>query len=111
MEDFLVAFAAAIAAGDVDYLFDRLHPAVVGGYGPELCRTWIEVEILQLVDYQLTGPVEGPVGQPFTTPAGTGTIEDAYSAPVSFVFQGQLFDVVGGFALIDSEMHWLGECR
>jgi hypothetical protein len=111
VEDFVALFALAIEAGDVEFLFDRLHPAAVGGFGAELCRTWIEDEVLQLGDYKLTGPVDGPRDQSFTTPAGTGTIENAYSAPVSFVFQGQLFNAEAGFALIDTQMYWLGQCR
>jgi hypothetical protein len=111
VEEFVVAFAAAIAASDVDFLFERLHPAVVGGFGPALCRSWIEGEILLLGDYKLAGPVEGPRDQTFTTPAGTGTIADAFSAPVSFVFQGQSFDGEGGFALVDGIVMWLGQCR
>ncbi len=111
IEDFVVRFALAIASGDVEFLLDRLHPAVLGGFGPDLCRNWIETEILQLGNYQLTGPVEGPRDQSFTTPAGTGTIEGAYSAPVSFIFEGQLFNAEGGFALIGTEVHWLGQCR
>ncbi len=111
VEEFVVAFAAAIAANDVDFLFDRLHPAVVGGFGPALCRSWIEGEILLLGDYALAGPVEGPRDQSFTTPAGTGTIVDAFAAPVSFVFQGQSFDGEGGFAQIGNDMFWLGQCR
>ncbi len=111
VEEFVVLFALAIGAGDVEFLLDRLHPAAVGGFGLDLCRDWIEVEILQLGDYQLTGPAEGPRDQSFTTPAGTGTIADAFSAPVSFIFQGQLFDAEGDFALIDTEMYWLGQCR
>lgn len=111
VEEFVIAFAAAIASGDVDFLINRLHPAVVGGFGPALCRTWIETEILELVDYQVTGPAVGPRTQTFTTPAGTGTIEDAFSAPVSFVFQGQKFDAGGDFALVDGEMRWMGQCR
>ena len=111
VEEFVIAFAAAIASGDVDFLVNRLHPAVVGGFGPALCRTWIETEILELLDYQVTGPTVGPHAQTFTTPAGTGTIEEAFSAPVNFVFQGQKFDAEGDFALVDGEMRWMGQCR
>ena len=111
IEDFVVLFALAIADGDADFLLNRLHPAVTGGFGPDLCLNWIETEILQLGDYELTGPVQGPQDRPFTTPAGTGTIEGAYSAPVSFVFQGQLFNAQGGFVLIGAEVNWLGQCR
>ena len=84
---------------------------MTGGFGPDLCRTWIEAEILLLRDYQLTGPIAGPMDQSFTTPAGTGTIENAFSAPASFTFQGQQFDSLAGFALVGTQMHWLGQCR
>ena len=111
VEEFVDSYAAAIAAGDVGFLFDRLHPAAVGGFGADLCRAWIDGEILALGDYRLTGAVEGPLEQSFTTPAGTGLIENAFRAPVSFVFQGQEFDAFAGFALVDGEMRWLGQCR
>jgi hypothetical protein len=111
VEDFIETYAAAIAAGDVDFLFDRLHPAVVGGFGSELCRSWIESEILQFTSYTMTGPADGPYDQSFTTPVGTGIIENAFVAPITFTFQGQSFDTDAGFALVDAEMHWLGLCR
>jgi len=111
VEEFVERFAAAIAASDVEFLFDRLHPAVIGGFGPDVCRNWVEAEILQFSDYELAGPAEGPRDQSFSTPAGTGVIENAFSAPIRFTFQGQGFDAEGGFALIDTEMYWLGQCR
>ena len=111
VEDFVELFASAIAGDDVDFLFDRLHPASVGGFGPDLCRNWIENEIVTLENYQLTSDMAGPHDQSFTTPAGTGTIENAYSADVSFSFQGQLINGEAGFALIVGVMHWLGQCR
>jgi hypothetical protein len=111
VEGFVERFAGAIATSDVDFLFDRLHPAVVGGFGPELCRNWVEVEILQFSDYELAGPAEGPRDQSFSTPAGTGVIEHAFAAPIRFTFHGQAFDAEGGFALIGLEMYWLGQCR
>jgi hypothetical protein len=111
VEEFVEMFVAAIAARDVGFLFDRLHPAVVGGYGPDVCRGWVEAEILQFSDYALSGPVEGPRDQSFTTPAGTGVIENAFSAPIHFTFQGQGFDAEGGFALVGTDMYWLGQCR
>jgi hypothetical protein len=111
VDEFVVLFAEAIAASDVDFLFDRLHPAVVGGFGPDLCRNWVEDEILQFSNYELAGPAEGPRDQPFTTPAGTGVIENSFSAPIKFTFQGQDFDAEAGFALVGTDMHWLGQCR
>ncbi len=69
---------------------------MVGGFGPDLCRNWVEDEILQFSNYELSGPAEGPCDQSFTTPAGTGVIENAFSAPVVFTFQDQSFDAEAG---------------
>ena len=107
----MLLFATAIMEGDADFLFDRLHPAVVGGFGADLCRTWIEEEILVLENYRVTGPVTGPQDQSFTSPVGEGIIESAFSAPVTFTFSGQEFESDGGFALVEDEMRWLGQCR
>ena len=111
VEDFVELFASAIAEDNVGFLYDRLHPASVGGFGPDLCRSWIENEIVTLDNYKLESEANGPHDQSFTTPAGTGTIENAFSADVSFSFQGQLINGEAGFALIDGVMHWLGQCR
>ncbi len=104
-------YVEAIESGDVDFLVERLHPAVTGGFGPDLCRSWIEAEILQLRDYEITGPIDGPHDQTFTSPAGEGTIENVFSVPTSFTFQSQQFETDAGFALVDTVMHWLGQCR
>jgi len=111
VEEFVLLFAAAIMEGDTDFLFDRLHPAVVGGFGADLCQTWIAREILTLENYHLTGPATGPQDQPFTSPVGEGIIGNSFSAPVVFTFSGQEFESDGGFALIGDQMHWLGQCR
>jgi len=110
VELFVEAYAAALVADDVDFLFDSLHPVVIDGYGADECRNWIQSEIILLGDYALTGPVDGPFEQPFTTPSGTGTIPDAYSAPIRFSFKGQDFESTGGFADVDGQIRWLGQC-
>jgi hypothetical protein len=111
VQNFVDRYADALADDDVEFLFSTLHPAVIEGYGADLCRTWIANEIVDLSDYRRTGPVTGPFDQPFTTPAGSGTIPDAYSAPIAFSFGGEPFETGGGFADVDGEIHWLGQCR
>jgi len=111
VEEFLVAFSAALDSGDRDFVYTRLHPEVVTGWGADLCSAWVDREIMELSDYTFVSLVSGPVTQTVTTPNGTATILDYFTASVTFVFQGETFNSDGGYALIDGEMYWLGQCR
>lgn len=106
IEAFVPELAAMIAAGDAQGLFDTLHPAVLDAQDADLCRTYIEREILALVDYRLTGAITGPVPTTF----GSTTV-DVYSGPVSFSYQGQSFDSTATFAINDGAVRWFTTCR
>lgn len=108
---FVDLYTSALESDDVDFLLSRLHPVVIDAYGPELCRAWIEREIVELESYELIGEVTGPTTTRVSIPEGSTDIADAYSARVSFVFQGSTFEADAGFALVDTEIHWLGVCR
>jgi hypothetical protein len=104
--DFVVAFAAAIDAGDTDYLVARLHPVVVDLYGEEACRAFIAAEILALEGYHLVGPPQGPqVGS-----VGEYEVPDYYTATAAFGYQGGSFETPASFALVDGEVRWFTEC-
>ena len=110
VEEFVAAFAAATAADDAGFLFQRLHPVVLQVYDPELCRGWVEREIVGLEDYRLVGEVTETV-RSFDTPSGPVTVDPVYLAEVAFVFQGQPFEASGLYAPLEGEMRWFGECR
>jgi hypothetical protein len=103
VEAFVVDFAAAIEAEDVEYLFATLSPDVVDLFGADLCRSFIEDEILLLEDYRLSGDVTR------ITDTGSGPV-DQFEAPVTFTFQGSEFESNAMFAL-DDGVRWFGECR
>ena len=107
MED----FSNALDTGDREFILGRLHPAVIEAYGAELCSTWVDTEIMALSSYQLTSEPQGPVDQVVSTPTGSSTITDSFNADVSFTFQGEEFTGGAGFALIDGQVFWLGQCR
>ena len=111
LEEFVLAYAAALEAGDRVFIFGRLHPATIDGWGEDLCSEWVDREIMSLSEYQLISVNEGPVTRVFTTPVESITIDDFYDATISFVFSGQTFEVGGAFALIGPEFSWLGQCR
>jgi len=107
---FVGEFAAAIAAEDTDWLLDHLHSAMILGYGEDVCRNFINVEILELTQYTLTGSVVGPVSKTLATGVGDVTVSGIYSAETSFVFQGSQFDAKADFVLGDP-ITWLAICR
>ena len=84
---------------------------VLGTYDADLCRSYIEREMLTLGDYKLTGPVEGPISRTYATNDGNVTVDQAYDAPVSFTFQGQSFNATGGFAIEGGQVYWFTQCR
>ena len=106
IRDFVALFNEAIGAADIDLLYEMLHPVVVELFDEELCRTFIQNEILLLVDYRLTGEIQGPVTQTIG-----GTTVEVYSGAVAFTFQGQDFDSEATFAIEDGAVRWFTECR
>ena len=83
-----------------------MDPAVLDLFDADLCRTFIEREILALDNYALTGDVTGP-----DTQSIGDRVFEAYTAPTSFVFQGQSFESPASFAFVDDEVRWFTNCR
>lgn len=98
IEAFVSEYVGWIAAGDADSLVATLHPDVIEMFSEDLCRSFVEREILAVGDYHLTGPI---------TSEGDGR----YAAPVTFTFQGQTFDSTAGWKLLDGDVRWLATCR
>lgn len=111
VEEFVDLFASALASGDRAFVLNRLHPDVADAYAAGVCETWVDSEIMALSDYRLTGDTSGPVDKEVTIAGQQVTIEQVYSAPVSFTFGGQNFDSSADFALVDGVVYWLGVCE
>jgi hypothetical protein len=111
IEGFVADYRVALDNDDVVFLFDWLHPGVKDGYGTDLCRDWVAREIAALESYELTGPLIGPSSATIATDSGTFEVEDLYSGPISFVYQGASFENQAQFAVQDGSIYWLGICR
>ena len=109
-EAFIAEFATAIAAGDVDFLMDRLHTVALGLSDPEVCRAFVEREILALVDYRVAGPVTRQA-RTYTVGGESVVVDPLFEVPVLFTFQGQEFEGTAGLAEQDGAMRWFTECR
>jgi hypothetical protein len=111
LEEFVVAYRAALDSDDIAFLVDRLHPRILEIHGDELCRAWVEREVVNLDNYQIIGEVSGPADEMFTAPDGSQfAIADKFSATASFTFQGTPGESPAEFALVDGVMYWLGTC-
>ncbi len=111
IEVFVDDYRAALDSDDVAFLFTWLHPGVKEGYGSDLCREWVEREIAALESYEVTGPLVGPSSATISTESGTFEVDDLYSGPISFVYQGAAFEGLAQFAIQDGSIYWLGICR
>jgi hypothetical protein len=105
IDSFVIDFAAAIGNRDVEFLFDTLHPAVLGVFSEDVCRAFIQDEILLLQEYRLTGDLTGPASESIG-----GITFESYRGPVAFTFQGQNFDAQAAFAVENTGPTWFGEC-
>lgn len=105
IEQFVDAFVDAIAAEDVEFLFETLHPAVISLFDEPACRRFISEDIVQLEEYRLIGEVDGPTGQSIG-----GTPVEMFRAPVAFTFQGEVFTSEATFAFEGSEVRWFTQC-
>ena len=108
---FVPVFAQAIADGDLEYVLSRLHPDIVEAFGDDLCRNWVQRDILALGDYQLDGTVEGPSTGSISTPSGILTFANRFSAPVTFTFSGRAYSVNADFVVVSGEVFFVGTCR
>jgi len=111
VEDFIAEYATATESGDADFLFDRLLPQLRDTFGGDLCRAWVEREILAISDYQLTGEVTGPTSRTLTVAETEIPTDDYYEGPVAFTFQGEPFDTTAQWVIQDGRVYWIGVCR
>ncbi len=110
VEDFVGAFDNALATGDLDFLYDRLHPVAIEIGGTDACRAYVDTEFAAASALELTGAVTGPETVTKAGPDGPVEVPDRYTAEVALTFQGQVFAVVGEYALVDGEMRWFTPC-
>jgi hypothetical protein len=111
IEDFVAAYVSATESGDGEFLFERLLPEIRDAYGADLCRNWVNSEILAISDYKVTGEITGPSSRSLAAGSTTVAVDQYYEAPISFTFQGQSFDSKAGWVIENGQVFWVGECR
>jgi len=109
LEEFIAEYQAALADDDSGFLFDRLHPVVLAMFDADLCRAYIDREIVTIESYTMVGTATNRAVS-FDTPDGPVNV-DLIEAPIHFDFRGQGVDTTGQFALVDGQMRWFTQCR
>lgn len=103
--EFVTDFADAIDRGDIDFLYERLHPAVKATYEESTCRGFIADQILALEDYRIDGPVTGP----FSSEFGEFQVT-TYEVPVTFTFEDTDFESSASYSLTEGTVRWFAAC-
>lgn len=111
IEAFIGDLGEAITNGDSAFVFSRLHPEIVDGFGQDVCRSWVETQIMALVDYRMAGEVSGPTTGALDTPGGRIVIDERYSVPIAFRFGGQDQQTTADYVIIDGTVYFTGTCE
>lgn len=111
VEGFIVDLGDAISSGDTDAVFSSLHPDIVEGFGSDVCRNWVETQIMALVDYRSAGNASGPTPGSLQTPNGVIVFDERFSVPISFTFNGQDLETTADFVILDGEVYFTGTCE
>jgi len=109
--DFVLAFDTALSTGDLDFVFERIHPVAIAGFGAEFCRQFVDSQFSQATAMSLQGEPAGPSSTVVETPAGETTIDDYYTGAVELILQGQTFEIEAGWAVVDGKVFWLTSCN
>jgi hypothetical protein len=110
IEAFVEAYNAAFQAGDVETLFNSLHPAVLERYGTEACRGYLESVIDSPIQIEVLEAME--VGSWIWELDGRSTtIQDAFAVQVNFTALGKTNQQEIHFArLEDGTLAWFTDC-
>lgn len=107
---FLEAFNADFASGDVQALFESLHPAVIERYGAESCQAFLEQVIEAPAQLELL-QVEALDSWNWERDERSTTIPDAYAVQVRITVQGETSQQEVHFALReDGTLGWFTDC-
>jgi hypothetical protein len=110
VEAFIEAYNAAYRSGNVQTLFDNLHPAVLERYGAEACRTYLEQVIEEPVELELlqAEPLES---WNWERDDRSTVVPNALAVLVNFTAQGQSEQREVHFALReDGTLAWFTDC-
>ena len=110
VDEFIAAFDTALKSGDLDFVYDRLHPVTTDAFGTDVCRAFVDSQFSLASALVMAGAAVGPDDVDKFIAGKNYTVPDRFTAEVTLTFQGQDFPLTGEYALVDGEMRWLSDC-
>lgn len=107
-EDFYEVFDEALAAQDVEFLYDRLAPAVIERYGADQCRTYLDSLPPQDLDLTIVD-VAGPAAWEWTTDDVVTTVPDTYTVTLERTVDGETSEIEA-HVVRDDLVRWFTDC-
>lgn len=107
--EFVTVFGDAIAAGDVETLLARLHPAVPSHYGEDVCQAYLASLPKDPSTYEVARV--GPLAQwTWEVDDAAIPIDDAAEMSLRRTTGGTTTEQVAHFAVVDGEWRWFTHC-
>lgn len=107
--EFLAMFEAAMKSGDLEFLMERLHPAVIDRYGESACSAYLE----RVVDPDFSvevGEINPPSAWNYDQDGVEEMIEEAWSAQVAISAGGQAQETLAHYAMHEGTLRWFTDC-
>ena len=110
IEQFLFMFKLALGRDDVDWIFDRIHPVALSAAGEVACRIYVDNEFVKTTSIELVSVATGPDTITKELAGEEVEVRGHYTAEVEVVFDGETFETVAEYALVDGHFRWFTPC-
>lgn len=107
---FFAAFGRALAGGDTDFLFARLHPLVPARYGADQCRAYLAGLVVPRYSVEVL-EVRAPGAWDWTLDGRTDRLTDAIPVRIRTTEDGTTFrDGDAHVVVVDRLVRWFTDC-
>lgn len=107
---FLDLFGAAIRNGDIDFLFTRLHPAVIQRFGAQMCRTTLAARPADPTARFTVKQVAAPAPYDWRTGTSVTTVPDTLAVTVDRISHGVTAPAVIHLTPVAGQLRWFTDC-
>ncbi len=109
VEDFIGTFSRAMQSQNIDFLLERLHPAVTDLYGAEACQRYLP----QVIDHTFNIQIRNVGAQEpwmWEIDDRSTPIDEAYSVDAIVLSRGQTITTEMHLTPVDGLQRWFTDC-
>ncbi len=108
-EAFLPAFSRAIRDGDREFLFERLHPAVIDFYSVRTCRVYLRDFVVPNSDFVFRSAAQ-PAEFTWVVDGRATSVQDVVNVEVTAVTEEGEIDRVIHLGIVEGGLRWFADC-